>query len=100
MTHASASPAPTRRCRPRSGPPDGPPEHPEAHAAGQDHGQGAGVPHRGVPLPPDALPHPAGHLHAPDGRHDGGRWSHSARGESPDHFHSVLISLVRLSSRV
>lgn len=32
-------------------------------------------------LPPDFLPHPAGHLHAPDGWHDGGRWPHSTRGE-------------------
>lgn len=32
-------------------------------------------------LPPDFLLYPAGHLHAPDGWHDGGRWPHSTRGE-------------------
>lgn len=62
-----------------SRPPDGFSQPSEVDGARQE--PGAGVPPGCVLLPPDFLSHPAGHVHVPDGGHDGGRWLHSARGE-------------------
>lgn len=75
---------------PRSWPTDGSSGPPEAHVSWQSFGKGAGVPHSSVHLPPDSLPHPAGHLYAPDGWHDGGRGPRSTRGERLSHFCTVL----------
>ncbi len=78
-------------------------KHLKANATWQSPGKGAGVTHSSVHLPPDFLSHPAGHLHAPDGWHDGGRWPHSTRGEVPSNFHNMLSAwciLIQLSTRV
>lgn len=63
---------------PRSRSPD---RSPKTNTSWQSHSQGTGVPHSSMHLRPDFLSHPAGPLHAPDGRHDGNRWPHSTRGE-------------------
>lgn len=83
-----------RWCRPRSRPSDGSSKPPKAGATWQIPGKRAGVSHSSVHLPPDFLSHPAGHLHAPDGQHDGGRWPHRTRGESPCNLHNMLSACV------
>lgn len=84
----------SRRCSLRSWSSDGSSGTSEANATWQSSDEGAGVSHSSMHLPPDFLSHSAGHLHAPDGRHDGSRWSHSTRGEVPSNFQTMLFSLL------
>lgn len=70
---------------------------PEANATWQSPRKGAGLSHSSMHVPPDFLSHPAGHLHAHDGWHDGGRWPHSTRGEFPSHFHNMFSSSCSIS---
>lgn len=78
---------------PRSWSTDGSSGPPKANATWQSPSKRAGVPHSSVYLPPDFLSHSAGHLNAPDGWHDGGRWPHSSRGEVPSNFINVFCLL-------